>query len=112
MRLLLAALLMISTAQAGQRKLDGAAVAALLPTIIATGQDTRQTFSEAGATTYSFKGRDSYGSWRVQGDQYCSQWPPADGWACFDLLADDELKTIVWLDASGERIVNHIAAKN
>ena len=89
----------------------GAQIAALLPTVVATGKDTRQTFSKAGATTYAFKGRDSYGNWRVQGDQYCSQWPPADGWACFGLLADDEAKTIIWLDASGDRIVNQITAK-
>ena len=27
-------------------------------------------------------------NWRTQGRQYCSQWPPAGDWACYDLQVD------------------------
>jgi hypothetical protein len=52
-----------------------------------------QTFYASGKTLYNQGGRDSWGYWRVQGNQYCSQWPPNDLWACFDILArGDEIR--------------------
>ena len=42
-----------------------------------------QTFYKSGKTLYD-AGRPSWGNWRVQGDQYCSQWPPNAGWECYD----------------------------
>ncbi|MEM6373173.1 MAG: hypothetical protein AAF727_10400 [Pseudomonadota bacterium] len=47
--------------------------------------DTTQDFRASGKTLYTFKGRDSWGNWRIEGDQYCSQWPPNDLWACYGL---------------------------
>lgn len=44
----------------------------------------RQTFDADGSTFYE-DGRPSLGRWRVTGDQYCSQWPPSDLWACYDV---------------------------
>jgi len=44
-----------------------------------------QDFRASGKTLYTTNGRDSWGNWRVQGDRYCSQWPPADLWACYDM---------------------------
>ncbi|MEO1704887.1 MAG: hypothetical protein AAFR50_06050 [Pseudomonadota bacterium] len=41
-----------------------------------------QTFYASGRTLYD-NGRPSWGTWAVRGDEYCSQWPPADGWACY-----------------------------
>lgn len=43
-----------------------------------------QTFGASGSTMYN-AGRPSWGHWAVRGDQYCSQWPPSDGWACYDM---------------------------
>jgi hypothetical protein len=43
-----------------------------------------QTFYASGKTLYD-SGRPSWGYWRVEGDQYCSQWPPNDLWACYGL---------------------------
>ncbi|WP_166416060.1 hypothetical protein [Cochlodiniinecator piscidefendens] len=43
-----------------------------------------QIFYASGRTLYN-AGTDSWGSWRVTGDRYCSQWPPNTLWACFDL---------------------------
>ena len=111
MRLLFALLFLGTSAHAAERKLSGVEIAKLLPTVIATGTDTRQTFSKAGATTYTFKGRDSYGTWRVQGEQYCSQWPPTAGWDCYTVLADEDAESIVWVGHSGDRTVNQITLK-
>lgn len=44
-----------------------------------------QEFRASGRTLYN-AGADSWGYWRVQGDQYCSQWPPSDLWACYDMV--------------------------
>jgi hypothetical protein len=40
---------------------------------------TRQSFAADGATYYD----DTTGHWRIEGDQYCSVWPPSDRWACY-----------------------------
>jgi hypothetical protein len=41
-----------------------------------------QTFDADGTTTYMTTER-SEGRWRVEGDQYCSLWPPGGRWACY-----------------------------
>ena len=43
-----------------------------------------QTFYKSGKTLYD-AGRPSWGYWRIQGDRYCSQWPPNAGWDCYGL---------------------------
>ena len=52
-----------------------------------------QDFRASGRTLYN-AGHDSWGTWDVRGDQYCSQWPPNSAWACFD----------VDVNVSGDRI--------
>ena len=37
----------------------------------------------ADGRTFNEAGGESWGSWRIDGDQYCSQWPPSDHWACY-----------------------------
>lgn len=46
------------------------------------GSGAVQDFRASGRTLYN-AGQDSWGYWRIQGDQYCSQWPPSDLWACY-----------------------------
>lgn len=43
-----------------------------------------QAFRASGRTLYN-AGEESWGYWRVDGDQYCSLWPPSDLWTCYDL---------------------------
>lgn len=43
-----------------------------------------QNFRSSGRTLYN-AGKDSWGYWRVESDQYCSKWPPQDLWACYKL---------------------------
>ncbi len=43
-----------------------------------------QKFYASGKTLYD-SGRPSWGYWRVEGDAYCSQWPPNDLWTCYGM---------------------------
>jgi len=53
-----------------------------------------QEFRASGRTLYN-AGHDSWGYWTARGDKYCSQWPPADGWDCYDVERDgDRLRFI------------------
>ena len=108
-RLALALILFAAPLSAEERKLNNAEIDALLPTIVSLGENTRQTFSARGATTYTDRGRDSYGTWAARGDRYCSQWPPANGWACYDVLIDGE--TLIWVGDSGYRTINIMKPK-
>lgn len=108
--------LLTSSAMAAERPLSTADITDLLPRVIAIGQDTRQTFSAAGATTYSQGGRDSYGSWWAEGDRYCSRWPPANSIACYAVLLDDTPKDggdpiLTWVGDSGAPSTNRIKPK-
>ncbi|WP_415920207.1 hypothetical protein [Tateyamaria sp. SN6-1] len=63
--------------------LEGAEIRAALEGRDIIYENARQDFRASGRTLYVFGGRDSWGYWRVEGDQYCSQWPPSDLWACY-----------------------------
>ena len=107
-----AAVLMCKSAMAAPKLLSGEEIAALLPTIIALSPQSRQTFSAAGPTTYTDRGRDTFGSWRVQGDKYCSEWPPAGGWSCYAVEYDPDTATLIWIDGGGHRTINTVEPKN
>ncbi len=49
------------------------------------GGETQQ-FNADGTTLYESP-EVSHGQWRVQGDEYCSQWPPSDRWSCYGVEA-------------------------
>jgi hypothetical protein len=53
--------------------------AALTARVVQYAGDHRQNFMADGRTLYD----DSWGYWRVEGDRYCSQWPPSDHWTCY-----------------------------
>ena len=101
--------LLAAPLKAEERKLTTEQISALLPTIIALSETTRQTFSARGATTSTDRGRDSFGAWEARSDQYCSQWPPANGWACYDVLVDGD--TLIWVGDSGHRTLNTMKPK-
>ncbi|MEL7228298.1 MAG: hypothetical protein AAGK38_00100 [Pseudomonadota bacterium] len=95
---------------AGERQLSGAEIETLLPTVMVLGEGTRQTFSAAGATTYTVNGRDTYGTWRIDKGQYCSQWPPARDWSCYTVLRADADR-LIWVAPNGHRTLNTITDK-
>ncbi len=47
-----------------------------------------QNFYADGRTLYAAGAGESWGRWRVTGDQYCSSWPPSDSWACYGVEAE------------------------
>ena len=53
-----------------------------------------QEFRASGRTLYN-AGQDSWGYWRIEGERYCSSWPPSDLWACYDVqLTDDRIRFV------------------
>jgi hypothetical protein len=58
--------------------------AALTARLLVYDGGERQQFNADGTTRYESP-EVSQGQWRVTGDQYCSQWPPSDRWACYDV---------------------------
>lgn len=48
-------------------------------------KDASQDFRASGKTLYNQGGRESWGEWRVDNNQYCSQWPPQGLWACYHM---------------------------
>ncbi|MFK7752807.1 MAG: hypothetical protein AB8B51_09670 [Sedimentitalea sp.] len=58
-----------------------------------------QDFRASGKTLYN-AGQDSWGNWRVQGAQYCSQWSPSDLWACYDMAKRKE--TLRFIGEAGD----------
>ena len=104
-------------AMAAEKELSGEEITDLLPTIIATGKNSRQTFTKIGATTYWDNGRkilgarETFGRWRVQNNLYCSQWPPSDAWACYRVVTDSSKKSLVWIGMSGNRTMNQFEHK-
>ncbi|MEM9425335.1 MAG: hypothetical protein AAGA06_01410 [Pseudomonadota bacterium] len=68
--------------------LTGAEVRAVLSDRTLYYAASWQVFQADGATLYHAGydgGAESWGQWEARGDQYCSLWPPGDGWACYDV---------------------------
>jgi len=80
--------------------LTGDQIAAALTgrSVVYAGGET-QDFRTSGRTLYN-AGHDSWGYWAIRGDQYCSQWPPADGWACYDVLEVEQGVRFIGADGS------------
>ena len=80
--------------------MDGAGITAALTGRELVYEDgATQTFGASGATTYD-AGRPSWGRWAVRGDRYCSQWPPSDGWACYDMERNGDVLRFIADDGS------------
>ncbi|MEM7318869.1 MAG: hypothetical protein AAF408_07585 [Pseudomonadota bacterium] len=79
------ALVLPLAAQAGDEVLTGDQIrTALEGRKLVYDSGAWQDFRASGRTLYN-AGADSWGYWAVRGDQYCSQWPPSDLWACYDI---------------------------
>jgi len=91
-------------AVADEAKMTGKEITAALTgnTAIYEGGVIKQFFAKSGATPYWDGSRLTHGSWRVTGDQYCSVWPPASGWACYDMVRTDDGR-VVWVGSGGDR---------
>lgn len=61
-----------------------------------------QEFQPSGRTLYTTADQ-RWGYWGVQGDQYCSRWPPADEWKCWDVHTNGV--KVRFVEASGHAVV-------
>jgi len=93
-----------------ERALIGAEIAKVLTGAEVIGEGTRQKFYEGGRTLYN-DGRDSWGYWKVEGERYCSQWPPQQGWACYNMRVWEEGQQVwvAWIGDGGARYDGYIA---
>jgi hypothetical protein len=115
--MVLAVVLAPLAVHAEERVLTGPQIRELLPRITVKGEATTQHFSASGETTYTDHGKTSSGRWSVEGDQYCSTWPPNDAKSCYGVSIeegppDGGPATIIWINAAGERAVNIIEDKD
>lgn len=81
---LMMALLAAPVAAEGWEPLRGDEIRAALEGRKLQYANAWQDFRSSGRTLYN-AGKDSWGYWRVEGDQYCSMWPPQDLWSCYKL---------------------------
>ena len=99
-KILLANLFIICTAQAAETKLSGAGMQTILSDKVLYGSDAEQIFQKSGVTFYSAGGNQSQGNWKIDGEKYCSQWPPNQAWACYDITKDGNKITFISKDGS------------
>ena len=99
-KILLASLLFVSTAQAAEVKLNGAEIQTTINDKILYARDAEQIFQKSGVAFYSAGGNQSQGNWKIEGDKYCSQWPPNQAWACYDIMRDGNMITFVSKDGN------------
>jgi hypothetical protein len=90
LRPFLLAVCLASPTQAGEwRQLDDAGIAAALTARVLLYQDgATQNFFADGRTLYEAESGESWGKWWVEGDRYCSTWPPSDTPACYNVDAN------------------------
>jgi hypothetical protein len=100
-------LLTVTPAFSAEVKLDGKAIQMLLSDAKYVSSDdshaTEQVFQASGATfTIDVATKAlSQGFWRVEGDKYCSAWPPSDYWSCYDVVTTDN--GVVFVSSGGTR---------
>lgn len=70
------------------RALDGSAIKQALEGRELSYGNASQNFEFGGLTVY-FADAPSSGEWRVDGNLYCSRWPPAEQWDCYGVEAKD-----------------------
>ena len=63
---------------------------------------SEQVFYASGKTLYD-AGRPSWGNWREQNGQYCSEWPPNALWSCYDLYLSADGTQVRFVGASGDK---------
>jgi hypothetical protein len=70
------------------RRLDDAGISAALSARVLQYEDgSTQNFFPDGRTLFAAGAGESWGKWWVDGEQYCSTWPPSDVAACYGVDA-------------------------
>ncbi len=86
-------------ADAEWEAMSGSEIVAILAEKTLLYDGATQHFYASGRTLYD-AGRPSWGYWEARGDQYCSQWPPGDLWACYKVERDGDRVRFVAIDGS------------
>lgn len=107
----LALALVTSPSRAEETSQTGPQIQTLLPTIIAVGtvKETRQKFWDDGYTEYQDRGHYSFGRWWVDGDKYCSKWPPSEAVSCYGVVREGD--KLIWVPRAGDPIINRIEVR-
>jgi hypothetical protein len=102
---LIASYFIVSSAFASEVILKSAEIKLILLDVVLQGENSvphfSQIFQKSGATFYNTGGGQSQGSWKVEGDQYCSVWPPNPTWACYNVARDGD--KVTFITNSGKR---------
>lgn len=102
-RFILAIVLMMPMGARGEEQrwvaMNGAQITAALTERTLKYSSATQKFYASGRTLYD-TGRPSWGYWRVERDQYCSQWPPSDLWACYNM--EQRAEVVRFVGAQGD----------
>jgi hypothetical protein len=99
-----------------ERLLNGAEILESLADHKVIGEKFEQSFGnpsghESASTSYWEGNNGSFGRWRVEGNEYCSQWPPAEFWVCYKVAITnhgDGQKQITWIASDGTRYVGRL----
>jgi hypothetical protein len=110
----LAIMALVVPASADEVAMKGPDILKTLTGSFVEGSNWKQSFEAGGATVYAgADGKQSTGRWDVRGDEYCSQWPPSDVWACYAMASDATADgiSIIWISADGARESARLVAK-
>jgi hypothetical protein len=93
-------------AAAEWQSLHGEAIAAALSArvLVYPGGATQNFFAD-GRTLYEAGNGPSWGRWRVDGDRYCSQWPPREAWDCYAVDREARGLDLRFVDKGGDATV-------
>ena len=106
----LIAALSVGSARAEWVRLDDDGItSALTDARIVYDSGPTQRFYASGRTFYD-DARPGWGYWRAQGGQYCSQWPPAPAWACYELFGD-ETGAVRFVGSAGDAYIGRPVAE-
>lgn len=95
----------------GWQKLDGIGINnALVNRVLRYEDGTEQEFLAGGITQYTH-GWLNEGRWKIEGDSYCSLWPPGTGWTCFVVEEDPDLGRLRFRGADGRVTEGFVAGK-
>ena len=87
--MLMAVMLCPGMALAWERLDDAGIEAVLADRVVRYDAWTTQVFLAGGRTEYHTE-RFAEGAWKAEGGRYCSLWPPAATWTCYDLERDGD----------------------
>lgn len=106
---LVALMPVVVQAQEWQRLTGEAVRAALSGRTLAYESGATQSFRADGGTTY-VTDSESLGQWRVEGDRYCSVWPPSDRWTCYGITQSADGQQIGFVSADGSAEIGRYSA--